>query len=588
MLTRRVLAVSTILALTSLAGASTANSTCHLVHSLPNYEQCNYALQNCADHQVGQINYFYLYYCTSSSTAIRDWIVLPFIFAILFYLFVFLGITAGEFLCPNLSVISNYLTIPENISGLTLLAFGNGSPDILSTYSSFQTANASLAIGELIGSAFFITGFIIGVITITMPFEILPQVSVADQVSNNLLISSAKFVYLRDLLFFLLSITTLLAFLSNGHLSKTKLNILVAIYIFYVLVVLIWQYLITKKRRELVQDYQIRNLYNDEAFITMDGDNLEFEDSYTFNPRILNSIEFGNVLEMLSENQSVPVNISRLVNDAQNYESRLLEHEINLEEEPEYSSKPLKTIFGYISYPLVLLLKYTIPMMSLSDFNQTVKPSFTRLMELLCSLSCAQFIIIYSFAENASWGTYAIFLVLTTLTVAGVYYNVTRANSQSNLVKLSICIIGFITAIAYIAFIADELINVLKFISVLTQLSDAIMGLTIFAIGNSVGDLISNLVIANVGYPLMALAACFGGPLLNLLLGIGVNGKIIGEVDVNMKPSLYLTCLWILVNLVFMLIYIPYKGWRFTRDAGIFMVSVWVIGTFLNIVLELV
>ncbi|KAG7818584.1 hypothetical protein KL909_004974 [Ogataea angusta] len=160
-----------------------------------------------------------------------------------------------------------------------------------------------------------------------------------------------------------------------------------------------------KKKQDLVQDYQIRNVYNDEAFITMDGDNLEFEDSYTFNPRILSSIEFGSVLETLSINQSVPVNISRLVNDTQNYESRLLEHEINLDDEQEYSPDPLKTIFGYISYPLVLLLNYTIPMMSLSDFDQTIKPSFTRLMKLLCSLSCAQFIIIYSFAENASWGT---------------------------------------------------------------------------------------------------------------------------------------------------------------------------------------
>ncbi|KAG7812005.1 hypothetical protein KL921_002271 [Ogataea angusta] len=214
-----------------------------------------------------------------------------------------------------------------------------------------------------------------------------------------------------------------------------------------------------KKKQDLVQDYQIRNVYNDEAFITMDGDNLEFEDSYTFNPRILSSIEFGSVLETLSKNQSVPVNISRLVNDTQNYESRLLEHEINLDDEQEYSPDPLKTIFGYISYPLVLLLNYTIPMMSLSDFDQTIKPSFTRLMKLLCSLSCAQFIIIYSFAENASWGTYAIFLVITILTVVGVYYNLTRADPQSNLVKLLICIIGFITAIAYIAFIADELIN---------------------------------------------------------------------------------------------------------------------------------
>ena len=44
------------------------------------------------------------------------------------------------------------------------------------------------------------------------------------------------------------------------------------------------------------------------------------------------------------------------------------------------------------------------------------------------------------------------------------------------------------------------------------SLSEDILGLTIFALGNSIGDFISNYTI--VIKPIMAFTACFGGPLL--------------------------------------------------------------------------
>ena len=50
-------------------------------------------------------------------------------------------------------------------------------------------------------------------------------------------------------------------------------------------------------------------------------------------------------------------------------------------------------------------------------------------------------------------------------------------------------------------------------------LSDAILGLTVLAWGNSIGDLIADTAMAKRGHPRTGFSACFGGPLFNLLLG---------------------------------------------------------------------
>jgi len=53
-------------------------------------------------------------------------------------------------------------------------------------------------------------------------------------------------------------------------------------------------------------------------------------------------------------------------------------------------------------------------------------------------------------------------------------------------------------------------------------LSDAIMGLIILAVGNSLTDLVVNMTVA-VFTPIMGFSACFGGPMLNILFGIGIS-----------------------------------------------------------------
>ena len=50
----------------------------------------------------------------------------------------------------------------------------------------------------------------------------------------------------------------------------------------------------------------------------------------------------------------------------------------------------------------------------------------------------------------------------------------------------------------------------------------AVLGLTVLAWGNSIGDLVADVAVARAGSPDMAVTACFAGPLFNMLVGLGV------------------------------------------------------------------
>lgn len=54
------------------------------------------------------------------------------------------------------------------------------------------------------------------------------------------------------------------------------------------------------------------------------------------------------------------------------------------------------------------------------------------------------------------------------------------------------------------------------------SLALAILGLTVLAVGNSVGDWVADTAVARAGKPAMGVASCFGSPLLNDVLGLGI------------------------------------------------------------------
>lgn len=82
---------------------------------------------------------------------------------------------------------------------------------------------------------------------------------------------------------------------------------------------------------------------------------------------------------------------------------------------------------------------------------------------------------------------------------------------------------GFIMSVIWIYKLANEIISLLKTVGIILSMSDTAIGLGFLAWGNSLGDIVANLTLAQAGYARMALGASIGAPLLNLLLGFGLS-----------------------------------------------------------------
>lgn len=132
------------------------------------------------------------------------------------FLFSTIGITASDFFCPNLATVADRLGLGESTAGVTFLAFGNGSPDVFSTFSALKSDSFALAIGELLGASAFITSIVVGSMALVQPFHV------------------PRWPFLRDVGFFTVAVMILVACLKDGKLTLPETGGLVAMYVLYV------------------------------------------------------------------------------------------------------------------------------------------------------------------------------------------------------------------------------------------------------------------------------------------------------------------------------------------------------------------
>jgi sodium/potassium/calcium exchanger 6 len=93
--------------------------------------------------------------------------------------------------------------------------------------------------------------------------------------------------------------------------------------------------------------------------------------------------------------------------------------------------------------------------------------------------------------------------------------------------QFTIIIYSFIISMLWMYLVAQEAVSLLQSLSVMFNFSPTIMGLTVLSWGNCIGDFVADLTVTRQGYPDMAIAATYAGPLFNMLIGLGIGTTLL-------------------------------------------------------------
>eukprot|EP00884_Botryococcus_braunii_P012610 jgi/Botrbrau1/2134/Bobra.0093s0041.1 len=130
--------------------------------------------------------------------------------------------------------------------------------------------------------------------------------------------------------------------------------------------------------------------------------------------------------------------------------------------------------------------------------------------------------------------------------------------------------------------IADEVVALLQALGQILNFPMDMIGGTILSWGETVPELAATYTLAKAGQGTMALAACFGCPVFNLLMGLGLpvlfKSTMSGSLPLLLTNGLFLLILQSLLVLVALLLVVPLVlGWRTDRKLGFCLLTVYVV-----------
>ncbi|XP_051505604.1 mitochondrial sodium/calcium exchanger protein isoform X1 [Myxocyprinus asiaticus] len=529
----------------SLAGDAVDRNgdECDVVMNLSSSQRCEFVKNtpDCASDE-GFINYPWVTFCLFSPHLLHLIITLCVLW--LFVLFLVLGLIASDFFCPNLSAISSTLRLTHNVAGVTFLAFGNGAPDVFSAMAAFShPQTAGLAIGALFGAGIFVTTVVAGSIALVKPFTV------------------ASRPFLRDVIFYMAAVFWTFTILYKGHITLGEAVGYLGLYIVYVLTVVVSAYVYSHQKHQLNSSIQSSDrahediLNSDAYWETLSGSRQAHDE------------EYEHLLPYTQSTTQIFLNAINPV-DSRNWRRW------------HWSGKLLKVI----KVPIEVLLLLTIPVVDTDKEDHNWKRPLNCLHIITGPLVC-----VLTFQS----GAYGLYLIqgevpVWVLTVCiGVFLSAlvffTTTNERPPAYHFLFSLLGFVVSALWISTVASEIVSVLHLLGVVLSLSNTILGLTLLAWGNSIGDCFSDITLAHQGYPRMAIAACFGGIIFNMMFGVGL-GCLLQMFHHNhivmLEPEGSLC--WVLsgalgLSLVFSFILVPLQCFHLSRVYGVFLLIFYIV-----------
>ncbi|KAK6129412.1 hypothetical protein DH2020_036844 [Rehmannia glutinosa] len=405
----------------------------------------------------GLFNYSSFHFCLFSS---NPFLSVPFLTLILLLQFYILVKTAQDRFSVVVTKLSTHLKLSPSMGAVTLLALGNGAPDVFASVAAVRGGQPRTGFGAILSAGTFVSAFVVGFVAIyAAPFSVDPA------------------PFIRDVLFYLTAALFLFYVYLSAEIYLWQAVGFVAFYIFFVGIVFsmdLGYSGVTGGEKNKRSGGEL-GLVVDKELEEMDCENGEL--ASRFEVKRKPSFGFWRTLEKISRTWEVPVSI---------------------------------------------LLKLTIPETSPSEWSRFYQSANIALCPLALLYSCKSFMpldhpIIF-LLPNTHFPLWLVVLC-GSCSLAILHYIVEKDPPKTE--QIPAVVIAFVMSVFWISTVAGELLNCLAALGVLLQLPSSLLGLTVLAWGNSVGILLLTWQLLK-GQPAMAMAGCFAGPMFNMLLGLGL------------------------------------------------------------------
>lgn len=451
---------------------------CKGLHRFPdNQSKCSYVNSHKGCQLGGYIPYLHLFYCSFppflGHTSLFLWLL------ILFYL---LGDTSASYFCSSLEGLSKILKLSPTVAGVTLLSLGNGAPDLFSSIVSFMGENTDeVGLNSILGGAFFVSTVVVGIISIC----VCPS-----QVS----IDKSSFV--RDVLFLLLSLLCLLVIIIFGTINLLGAISFLSLYFVYVFLVSVSEVCSKDRGGNPILPLASSKIYPN-------GDDSKEKSSELGAPLLLKFVDDERPVLVITDEVKLQAKEDGkgCLNSETSYSICLF----------------LGKILWILQLPLSLPRRLTIPMISEERWSKPCAVVSVTLAPILLALvwsSNGPNFLIYGVGGSVG-------AILGSL----VFFK-TNGPGPPRKWLFPWLAGGFLMSITWTYILAQELVSLLVSIGLIVGISPSILGLTVLAWGNSLGDLVANVTMARKVGPdgvQVAISGCYAGPIFNTLVGLGLS-----------------------------------------------------------------
>jgi len=465
-----------------------------------------------------------------------------------------LGNTAADFICCSLEKLSSLLKLPPTVAGVTLLPLGNGAPDVFAGIAAFMSnGNGSVGLNSVLGGAVFITCIVVGAVSFCV---------------SDKMIQIDRRCFFRDVGFFLLTLVSLSLILIVGKVNVLGALSFVLIYVFYAFIVGANE-LLRKHARQLKLDTMTPLLPVRGSVLSQ-----ECEEDESIYSHLLDSMDIDSEVPQL---HALPqwmwaTNVAIYSNHPISDDGNDMELDGML---PLTCSK----ICSWMELPLILPRRLTIPIIEDDRWSKLYAVFSSLLAPILLAFLWNQgselSIIIASYSMGILLGVL--------LAVLAYLYTIPSHPPQRFLFPWVFG--GFFMSIVWFYIIANELVSLLVSLGAIFGINPSILGLTVLAWGNSMGDLMSNVALAaNRGKDglQIAMSGCYAGPMFNTLAGLGVS-MLLSAMKVSpatyilpSDTSLIYTMAFLMFCLFWSLVVLPRNDMRPNKllGTGLFVIYV--------------